>query len=544
VVRLAAIQAEFGVNHFEMEFPMNHLKHRSIFWTILLAVILIAGGGWWLQTRAANAANAASNNSIEATGVIEARQVALASEIGGKIVEVLVEEGQRVTANQPLVRLDDSLLQKQRAQAQSQLEAAQANLALLEKGATQDQLDAAQAQLSQAAASLKLAQAALDNASAGTRPEDIAAYRAKLDEARARYYGMTVALTSDQLNELESALTQAKDNLAEATRRRDSLKKNDSAPAYVIAFADAGVADAQSAVDAAQQAYDAAQDETMPYYRQIELARAMWQLAQLNEAQAQARLDGLRSDSKVPNEAIDESESTLDDAKDLTDATKSAYDELTSGASTKRLDAAWDEVGQAQRELASVVRAAGGSAEILLAQVDAATGQHHLAAANLSALENGARSEEIEAARAQVNAAQSQLDALDIQLSKLVVTAPWDGVVLTRSAEVGGMSLPGATLMEVGRLDTLELKVYLPEEKFGLIALGQAVQVRVDAYPDRVFDGVVLRMADEAEFTPTNVQTKEDRTRLVYAIVIGLDNPDFALKPGMIADVNFVITEP
>ena len=105
------------------------------------------------------------------------------------------------------------------------------------------------------------------------------------------------------------------------------------------------------------------------------------------------------------------------------------------------------------------------------------------------------------------------------------------------------MALPGATLIEVGRLDQLELTVYLPEEKFGLIVPGQIVQVRVDAYPNRVFDGTVLRLADEAEFTPTNVQTKEDRTRLVYAIVISLDNPDWMLKPGMIADANFAIGE-
>lgn len=144
-------------------------------------------------------------------------------------------------------------------------------------------------------------------------------------------------------------------------------------------------------------------------------------------------------------------------------------------------------------------------------------------------------------AQAHVKAAQAQLDSLDLQLSKLTVTAPWDGVILTRSAEVGQTALLGATLIEIGRLDQLELTVYLPEEKFGLIVPGQIVQVRVDTYPGQVFEGTVLRMADEAEFTPTNVQTKEDRTRLVYAVVIGLDNPDLALKPGMIADVDFAI---
>jgi multidrug resistance efflux pump len=518
---------------------MNHLKHRSILYITLILVIVI-GGGWWLQVRAAPVDN---NRVIEATGVIESHKVALASEIGGQVVEVLVEEGQRVEANQPLIRLDDSLLQKQREQAQSQLDAAQATLRMLETGATQDQINAAEAQVSQAQANLQLAQAALDIASAGTRPEVITAYRAQLDQARALYNSMTIILTDGQLNELESALTQAKDNLARAARRRDTLKNNHSIPDYVTTFAESAVTDAQSALDSTRQAYDAAQNGTIPYYRQIELARITWQQAQLNEAQAQARLDGLRSDSKVPNEAIDDAESTLDDAKDLVDAAKSAYDELTSGASAKRLDSAWTEIEKAQRQLASIAGSSGISAEILLAQVDAATSQHHVAYANLSALKNGARDEEIEAAWAQVEAAQAKLDALDIQLKKLTILAPWDGVVLTRNAEVGGMAMPGGTLIEIGRLEQLELTVYLPPEKFGLIVPGQAVQVSADAYPNRVFDGTVLRMADEAEFTPTNVQTKEDRTRLVYAVVISLDNPDLLLKPGMIADVEFAMGE-
>ncbi|MFQ5813474.1 MAG: HlyD family secretion protein, partial [Anaerolineae bacterium] len=154
-------------------------------------------------------------------------------------------------------------------------------------------------------------------------------------------------------------------------------------------------------------------------------------------------------------------------------------------------------------------------------------------------LRSGTRSEQIEAAKAQVDAAQAQVDALDIQLEKTTITTPWDGVVLNRSVEPGEAVMAGATLLEIGRLDRLELTVYLPEDRFGHITPGQQAIVRVDAYPGRVFTGTVLRMADEAEFTPTNIQTKDDRVRLVYAVVIGLDNPDLALKPGMIADAEF-----
>jgi chromosome segregation ATPase len=134
---------------------------------------------------------------------------------------------------------------------------------------------------------------------------------------------MTVVLNNDQLDELESALTQSKDNLARATRRRDAIKKDTSVPDYVITFSEAAVTDAQSALDSVQQAYDAAQDESLPYYHHIELARVAWQLAQLNESQAQARLDGLQADSKAPTEALDDAQSTMDDATDLVDNTKS-----------------------------------------------------------------------------------------------------------------------------------------------------------------------------------------------------------------------------
>ncbi len=173
------------------------------------------------------------------------------------------------------------------------------------------------------------------------------------------------------------------------------------------------------------------------------------------------------------------------------------------------------------------------------AQVDAAMAQRDMAAANLAGLENGARAEEIAAAQAQLDAAQAQLNVLDVQLDKFTISAPWDGVLLTRSIEPGETVLPGTTLLQIGRLDRLELTVYLPEDRFGVVTPGQPATVTVDTYPDREFVGTVLQVADEAEFTPSNIQTKEDRVRLVYAVVISLDNPELALKPGMIADAEF-----
>jgi len=515
------------------------MKTRTLIVTIVILLVLAVGGGWWWLSQA-NAV--ADTSALEATGMIEARTVNLAPELSGKIVEVLVEEGQRVTAGQTLVRLDDSLLVVQHAQAEAALEGAEANLALLKAGATADQLNAAEAQLAQAEAGLQAAQAALDAATAGSRPEEIAAVRANLDRLRANYLNLKVTLTSDQLEQVRSALTTAESNLTQAKARRDDLAKDTRIPAYVIAAAEAAIADAEAAVAAAQAAYTAAQDETQSYSARIELARLSWEVAQTNLSQAEARRTRLAEDNRTPSDALAAADATNTDAQKQVEAAKAAHDTLTTNSSATPLDAAWAEVQRTQSLLAAFAPARATlpvSVKALLVQIDAAQATRDLAAANLSSLKNGARAEQIDAAQAQVEVAQAQLDALDLQVKKLTLVAPWDGVVLGRSAEAGQTALPGGTLLEVGRLDSLELTAYLPEERFGLVTPGQTVSVRVDAYPDRVFAGTVLRVADEAEFTPTNVQTKEDRSRLVYAVVIGLDNPDLALKPGMIVDVEF-----
>lgn len=507
----------------------------------LILILVVAGGGiWWWQSQAEAAS---SDAPLEATGVIEARRVTLASETGGQVVEVLVEEGQRVRAGQPLVRLDDALLVTQRAQAEAALRAAQAKLALLKAGATAEQIKAAEAQLAQAQAGLQAAQANLDALTAGSRPEEIQAVYRYLQRARSRYLEMTAVLTSDQIEKVRSAVTTAESNLSAAMARRDDLKEDTRNPAYAIAAAEAAVANAQAALEVARAAYTATRKKTQPTHRQIELARLSWEVAQANLALAQARRDGLVDDERTTPEALDAAEATLRDAQAQVDGAKAAYDALTSGISALQLDAAWEEVQRALTSLTALAATPqadpGTPIEALLSQIDAAMAQRDLAAANLEALKRGARTEGIDAAQAQVAAAQAQLDALDVQLDKFTIAAPWDGVVLHRSVEPGETVMPGATMLEIGRLDQLELTVYLPEDRFGLVTPGQPAAIRVDAYPDRVFTGTVLRIADEAEFTPTNVQTKEDRSRLVYAVALGLDNPDLALKPGMIADATF-----
>jgi len=146
-------------------------------------------------------------------------------------------------------------------------------------------------------------------------------------------------------------------------------------------------------------------------------------------------------------------------------------------------------------------------------------------------------------AEAQLEAAQAQLeaelDAIDLELDKYVVLAPVSGVVIVRNVEPGELILPGAPAMTIGQLDELTLTVYLPEDRYGQVSLGDTALATVDSYPGESFEAVVTRIADRAEFTPRNVQTEEDRRSTVYAIVLRVDDPDGKLKPGMPADVSF-----
>ncbi|MDQ1324473.1 MAG: rane fusion protein YbhG, partial [Chloroflexota bacterium] len=117
--------------------------------------------------------------------------------------------------------------------------------------------------------------------------------------------------------------------------------------------------------------------------------------------------------------------------------------------------------------------------------------------------------------------------------------APAPGTVLTRAIEPGEVVMPGAALLTLGDLDRLTLTVYVPEDRLGEVVLGQAVDVSVDSFPGESFRGTVQRIADEAEFTPRNVQTVEGRKTTVFAVELALDPSGGKLKPGMPADVVF-----
>lgn len=148
-----------------------------------------------------------------------------------------------------------------------------------------------------------------------------------------------------------------------------------------------------------------------------------------------------------------------------------------------------------------------------------------------------ATSKAIAQAEASYRAAQQRLKETLADLNETKIYSPVNGVILSRPVETGEVVNPGTVLYVVVDLNRLYVKVYVPEPDIGKIKLGLPARVYIDAYPDRFFNGRITKIYEQAEFTPKNVETKEERVKLVFGVEVSVDNPDGVLKPGMPADV-------
>lgn len=139
-------------------------------------------------------------------------------------------------------------------------------------------------------------------------------------------------------------------------------------------------------------------------------------------------------------------------------------------------------------------------------------------------------------AAASREAAQREVELLRSQAGKAVIRAPAAGTILSKGIEAGELAAPGRTIAVLADLARIELKIYVPEREIGKIKLNDPARVRVDAFPQRAFDARVARVDQRAQFTPKDVHMPDERARLVFGVVLAVDNPQAHLKPGMPAD--------
>ncbi len=140
-------------------------------------------------------------------------------------------------------------------------------------------------------------------------------------------------------------------------------------------------------------------------------------------------------------------------------------------------------------------------------------------------------------AQAQLKEAEAAARVARVALEDMRLTSPVDAVVTRTHAEVGETVAAGRPVVTLTNLNRPWVRVYVPETAIGRVRLGSVADITVDSFPDRVFKGRVTYVASQAEFTPKNVQTQEERVKLVFAVDVTADNPDDTLKPGMPADV-------
>ena len=165
-----------------------------------------------------------------------------------------------------------------------------------------------------------------------------------------------------------------------------------------------------------------------------------------------------------------------------------------------------------------------------------ASAREDQAVQQLSIVVEGPRQEEIELATAKVEQAQQQLELTKTKLAYAQIAAPIDGFVLSKNIEAGEYVSPGTPVVTIGELNQVWLKAYISESDLGRVKLGQKVSVTTDTYPNKNYYGYISFIASEAEFTPKNIQTSEERVKLVYRIKIMIENAAHELKPGMPAD--------
>ena len=271
--------------------------------------------------------------------------------------------------------------------------------------------------------------------------------------------------------------------------------------------------------------------------RRADLAGAEARLAEMrNGARPQERLDAKAAVDAAASE-LERARKDWERAQTLyknDDISTAQYDQFRS-----RFQNAEAAFQQAKEREALVL--AGPRAEQIQGQqavVERARAALKMAEAN--ALEIQRRTEELTGRRAEIGRSKANLALIDTQLSDTIAVSPVDGVVLVKAADPGEIIAPGTSVLTVGDIDHPWVRAYINEPDRQKAKIGQAVKVTTDV-PGKVYNGRITFISSQAEFTPKQIQTQQERVKLVYRIKIEVENPGRALKSNMPVDAEIVL---
>ncbi|MBP1595883.1 MAG: secretion protein HlyD family protein [Acidobacteria bacterium] len=285
--------------------------------------------------------------------------------------------------------------------------------------------------------------------------------------------------------------------------------------------------------------------------RQKTILAAETDLRRAQIAQAEARLQELLAGSRSQE---------IQQAKALVDEARSQHQQAQQDWERAQTLHRNDDISTAQYDLARTrftsTAAALQKAEEQLAlvqegprkeQIEAARAQVAQAQANLqlteaSRLELKRLEQELVTRRAQAEQARAQVSVVEAQLADAVSISPINGVVLVKSAEAGEVLAAGTTYLTVGETDRPWLRAYINEQDLGRVKLGAPARVTTDSFPGKIYPGRIVFISSEAEFTPKQIQTPEERVKLVYRIKIEVENPGYELKLNMPAEAEIPLS--
>jgi len=411
---------------------------------------------------------AATNHTITGSGTIETIQVDVAPKVSGRIQALLVSDGDRVTAGQPIAQIE-------KIDAQLALQQAQANL------------QASRARLELAQASFALQR--------DVNASGVSEARAQVQESAA-HVPQSVTLAGIQAQSVSAQIDAATAHLRSASAALDTSRATLASATADVTNMRAAQQLAQANLTRSRQLYHEGGISAQEY----DTSRSAAQSAQAQVASAIARQDATAKQVTAAEANLREAHADLD----LAIASEQSV-------SVKQLDVAASSAQLAQSKAA----------------LSGAQAQSH-------ALDQ--RRADIDQAKADVAQARAAVAIAQRQLSETTLYAPFDGIVLSHSVEVGDLVVPQSTVMTISDVDHPYLDLYATEADLARVKVGQPVDVTIDGAPGRVFRGAVTSIRTTAEFTPNNVQTKEQRAELVFRVRIDLPNPDGTLKAGMPAD--------
>jgi HlyD family secretion protein len=303
---------------------------------------------------------------------------------------------------------------------------------------------------------------------------------------------------------------------------------------------------AQAAIRSAESLE--AQQRTAIEYQRATLEGQIQQRAaevQAAEARLAALLAGSREQEKAQaRAAVDRAQTEYDRASnDWKRAQMLFAKDDISAADSDRYRAIYESAAaalkSAKEQLALVVEGPRRE-EIDAGRAQLAQARAALTLAEAQRLEVKRKQQELEARAADVAQRRADLAVIETQLSDSVAVSPIGGVVLVKAAEPGEVLAAGTNVLTVGDLDHPWVRAYISERDLGRVKLGDVARVMTDSFPGKVYKGRVSFIASEAEFTPKQIQTREERSKLVYRVKIDVDNPRHELKSNMPVDAEIL----